>query len=725
VLDTPLGELIGTLDDDLHLTGELSLDPALLLERAEGQARFTVAAQDLGAAGIGRGIDLNGDAALDLSAGRLRIAIEGMSVTVAALGPELAALGAALPPPWRVSIGDAGSLVIETRPLEPGWAMEITGPVRLSASQGRLAADLAAGVELDPRGGLRALSPSRAVVTAQGLRSQGLVLESAWVELTAQGAPGDFEGTLQLEAAGAGARDGGPIVQEMSLRHDLAASFRDGRLELRARDAGSLALQGLGWPGEARVGPLALRLDPTEQPLLAVRLGDGQPPAWTHQLAAAIEAPFSANLPGTDPPLDLELAFPRISLAASGTGNELRDVKIELSDARVAASEPPLRLDGIRASAVMENGGVPRLAIEYGRLASSAEPPWFAPLSLVGTLQPSDGKVGFEGRLAGAGGQAELRFQGSHDPASSSGQVALRMPPVELAPGRLQPVDLVPAVAGLVEKLSGRLQVDGDLSWGSAGGLRAHLDLLLGGLSFTAGPARFQQADGVVTLNGVWPPTTPPGQEIAIGLLDVGLSLTGGLIDFQLHPDGALEVGELRWRFAGGTVRAEPFRVHSGVSAFDVTLRAERLSLDQLFALTELEGLSGEGRISGELPVRIQGSDAIVRAGELTSEGPGTLRYRPASTPAALQAGGENMGLLLQALENFRYEELRITLDGRTDAEMDVGLHIKGANPDLYDGHPIEFNLNLEGELGNILKRSLTGYRIPEQIRERIQGFPK
>jgi hypothetical protein len=154
-------------------------------------------------------------------------------------------------------------------------------------------------------------------------------------------------------------------------------------------------------------------------------------------------------------------------------------------------------------------------------------------------------------------------------------------------------------------------------------------------------------------------------------------------------------------------------------------MKAERLSLDQLFALTVLEGLSGEGRISGELPVRIQGSEAIVRAGELTSEGPGTLRYRPASTPAALEAGGENVGLLLQALENFRYEELRITLDGRTDAEMDVGLHIKGANPDLYDGHPIEFNLNLEGELGNILKRSLAGYQIPEQIRERIQGFPK
>jgi len=78
---------------------------------------------------------------------------------------------------------------------------------------------------------------------------------------------------------------------------------------------------------------------------------------------------------------------------------------------------------------------------------------------------------------------------------------------------------------------------------------------------------------------------------------------------------------------------------------------------------------------------------------------------------------------LLQALENFRYETLRLTVDGRTDAEMDVGLHIAGANPDLYDGYPIEFNLNLEGALANVLRSGLAGYQIPERIRERMQGF--
>jgi hypothetical protein len=137
----------------------------------------------------------------------------------------------------------------------------------------------------------------------------------------------------------------------------------------------------------------------------------------------------------------------------------------------------------------------------------------------------------------------------------------------------------------------------------------------------------------------------------------------------------------------------------------------------------EVEDLSGEGSLSGTLPVPLSGAEVVIKGGELKAEGPGGLRYRPGETPEALQAGGEGVDLLLQALENFRYETLRLTIDGRTDAEMDVGLHIAGANPELYDGYPIEFNLNLEGALANVLRSGLAGYQIPDRIRERMQGF--
>ncbi len=50
-------------------------------------------------------------------------------------------------------------------------------------------------------------------------------------------------------------------------------------------------------------------------------------------------------------------------------------------------------------------------------------------------------------------------------------------------------------------------------------------------------------------------------------------------------------------------------------------------------------------------------------------------------------------------------------------------MHVKGRNPDFYGGYPVEFNLNISGKLGQILDRSLAGYRIPENIRKSLGSF--
>lgn len=153
-------------------------------------------------------------------------------------------------------------------------------------------------------------------------------------------------------------------------------------------------------------------------------------------------------------------------------------------------------------------------------------------------------------------------------------------------------------------------------------------------------------------------------------------------------------------------------------------LKAEQLDLNALLGLTPLDELTGEGRIDGTLPLTI-GEAAAIDAGELAATGPGVLRYTPSAVPGVLQAGGESVRLMLQALENFRYDALKITLDGRTDGATAIGLHLRGANPDLYDGHPVEFNLNLDGNLASLVQTNLDNYQIPDRIRERIQGFQR
>ena len=81
------------------------------------------------------------------------------------------------------------------------------------------------------------------------------------------------------------------------------------------------------------------------------------------------------------------------------------------------------------------------------------------------------------------------------------------------------------------------------------------------------------------------------------------------------------------------------------------------------------------------------------------------------------------MKLALRALEDFRYDSLRMTLNRQLGGETLVTLHLKGRNPDLYDGYPIALNLTLSGALDRILQDSLSGYRVPDKIRQRMLDF--
>jgi hypothetical protein len=101
------------------------------------------------------------------------------------------------------------------------------------------------------------------------------------------------------------------------------------------------------------------------------------------------------------------------------------------------------------------------------------------------------------------------------------------------------------------------------------------------------------------------------------------------------------------------------------------------------------------------------------------------LRYAPATTPAALVGGGASVDMALQALADFHYTDLSLTLDRDAGGETAALLQVKGNNPAFYGGYPVEFNLNVTGKLDQILDRSLAGYRVPDAIRRSLSDFPK
>ncbi len=56
-----------------------------------------------------------------------------------------------------------------------------------------------------------------------------------------------------------------------------------------------------------------------------------------------------------------------------------------------------------------------------------------------------------------------------------------------------------------------------------------------------------------------------------------------------------------------------------------------------------------------------------------------------------------NIGL--QAMENFQYQDLSGTINYQADGTYRITIRLEGKNPDLYGGHPVVFNLNINGSL--------------------------
>lgn len=714
-LAAPAGELRA----DLRIEGEMPLDPQPVIGETMASGRMQLRAEDLAVPEVGSGIDGTGEITFVLEHGRLEASLSGARLQLEAIAPAWDTVAELLPPPWQVAL--AGPTGISASFRDDHVLLKGSGDLALTAAGPHLRAAWTATTELDWDRHVRELVVPDAEIALRDLRWADLRFDRASIRAEGAGSLEQWQGTLDLDlAGGTGAPWPGLMLDGGTARAAFNARIDDGRLDLVAREQGALQANSLSWGDDVRVNGLTVEVQPGSAPLLSATVGNGTI-EWQHQLTARLPA-FDVILAAGTAPLRVAAETFQVELAGGADG--LGGGRVALSGGSVQSAAHQLRGSGIAAEAHLSASGLEQgrpLPISVAAIAHEGAPAWFAPLSVQGTLRPEGDRIAFEARLSQGTGAAAMTVRGQHDVASAEGRAEVDLPPVDLAPGQLQAGQLSPWLGEMVQDVSGRLALDGTIGWGT-GDLRADLALLLEGLAFRSGPTRFEQVNGVIALDRLAPPSTPPGQQLAVGLVNVGLPLTNGLLTFDLEP-GQLLVEQLRWQFAEGRIRAAPFTIGSEGMSFSTTLTAERLQLNEIFALAQLDGLTGEGTMHGTVPITVAGSEAIIEGGELISDRPGWVRYRPEEAPAALQAGGENVNLLLQALENFRYEQLRLTIDGRTDGDMDVRLHIAGANPDLYGGHPIEFNLNLEGALADVVRAGLAGYQIPERIRERMQGF--
>lgn len=235
-------------------------------------------------------------------------------------------------------------------------------------------------------------------------------------------------------------------------------------------------------------------------------------------------------------------------------------------------------------------------------------------------------------------------------------------------------------------------------------------------VSLATAEATASGISGTVAFSSLQPIRTPDPQTLRIESLDAGVPLTeiDARFDIDAGPDGAvLRFQALEGRMLSGGFSFEPFQVTAPPRDADLRLHLDRVSMAELVGLLGLGGVSMDGELSGVIPVSIDAEERVaIDNARLTGGTNGALRIATEQARGLLgERGGEQVDLMLRALEDFRYDRLEIDLNKRPDGEAQVKVRLEGRNPAVLDGHPFVFNISVEGNADRLAETILTVYR--------------
>jgi hypothetical protein len=391
-----------------------------------------------------------------------------------------------------------------------------------------------------------------------------------------------------------------------------------------------------------------------------------------------------------------------------------------LEDVRISASTPVGPLEVAAAFDYREGRGQLKAELEPFELSSAeAEPVPIPGLAIDAQLEPAGSAVGFDLRASTAEGRLALRAQGSHDLLTASGDASLKLETMRFEPGGLQPAHLLPALAEWIHSASGTLDAKGSTAW-QGERVTGAVHVALRDWNLESPVARFEGLNAILDIDGPWPVSVPAGQSLWMERVDFGLELHNGLVRYGLNPDGTIDIERAEWEFAGGRIHTAG-RFDPLAEEQELLLEVDDVDLAQLLALVPLEGLSGEGRIGGRLPLVRRGDVLEIHDASLRGDtAGGWLRYAAAGGIAGLASSQRGFLVALSAFENLRWESLELGMNGDTQGVVEIRLHVRGRNPEYQSGRPVEFNMNVESKLADLLRKEAASYRIPAEIERRL-----
>lgn len=416
----------------------------------------------------------------------------------------------------------------------------------------------------------------------------------------------------------------------------------------------------------------------------------------------------------------IHIVAPELSLSApDGGGSRLVFGKVTIS-----SRDLPWMVDDF-AGEILWRADQLLATVGSSRVSHTHSPPSVVPLRLNGEATMTGSQTDFTmhvvGEARGTKGKISVEATGRHDRALGIGGISVTVPPVMFQADGVQPGDFFPAIGHVLPRLTGSVALSGAVKW-LGDTVSPALILRLADVAYELEGARLSKINGDIAFTGLWPVATAPGQ-VLNGIVEAGgLAPSHATLTFHLLPKPALSVESMRMDFAGGQITASPFIIDPTRPGFETVIGLRQIDLGAVLSLISVDGLSGSGHVDGAIPLAVSSGKVVIREGKLAASEPGVLQLRGDVLPKQIADAGESMTLALQALADFHYDTLAMTLSERNTGDGSITLRLQGRNPAVLDGRAFNLNITFESNLDRLIGLALRSMAVTRELLRQTTG---
>ncbi len=216
---------------------------------------------------------------------------------------------------------------------------------------------------------------------------------------------------------------------------------------------------------------------------------------------------------------------------------------------------------------------------------------------------------------------------------------------------------------------------------------------------------------------------------ITIATVDAGVPIRNLSTKIDLKPSGKplpiIILENSQASLLGGTVSNDYIHIDPQRPTLRTTIHIHDIHLADLLTLQQVKGLKVTGRVSGELPIRLDKEGFHVDSGRLHNEqAGGVIEYTPSGDNGLKDS--PLTGYALKALEEFHYNLLAASAKYSPDGNLEVTLHLEGKSPKLDTNRPVHLNITTQQNLLSLIKSLRYSDSLTNEIdREVQQHFQK